>query len=66
MILKEDYMESSNKLHLVAPCGMNCGICRAYLREKNKCPGCRVITQINLLLVLDVKLKTAKLLKKKI
>ena len=26
---------------LIAPCGMNCGICRAYLREKNKCPGCR-------------------------
>ena len=20
---------------------MNCGICRAHLREKNKCPGCR-------------------------
>ncbi len=26
---------------LVAPCGMNCSICVAYLREKNKCPGCR-------------------------
>jgi hypothetical protein len=26
---------------LIAPCGMNCGICRAYLREKKKCPGCR-------------------------
>ena len=26
---------------LMAPCGMNCGICMAYLREKNKCPGCR-------------------------
>lgn len=20
---------------------MNCGVCRAYLREKNKCPGCQ-------------------------
>lgn len=28
-------------LSLVAPCGMNCGICLAFLREKNKCPGCR-------------------------
>jgi len=28
---------------LIAPCGMNCGICMAYLREKNKCPGCRGI-----------------------
>jgi len=26
---------------LIAPCGMNCGICSGYLREKNKCPGCR-------------------------
>lgn len=28
----------------IAPCGMNCGTCLAYLREKNKCPGCRVIS----------------------
>lgn len=26
---------------LIAPCGMNCGICYAHLREKNRCPGCR-------------------------
>lgn len=26
---------------LIAPCGMNCGICLAYLRPKNKCKGCR-------------------------
>lgn len=25
---------------LIAPCGMNCGICVAYLREKNNCGGC--------------------------
>jgi hypothetical protein len=24
----------------IAPCGMNCGICLAYLRDKNKCKGC--------------------------
>lgn len=34
-------METLNKISLIAPCGMNCGICLAYLREKNKCPGCR-------------------------
>jgi len=43
-------MESLNKFALIAPCGMNCGICRAYLRNKYKvglkrvlvgCPGCR-------------------------
>ena len=34
-------MQSLNKISLIAPCGMNCGICMAYLREKNHCPGCR-------------------------
>jgi hypothetical protein len=24
----------------IAPCGMNCGICRAHLRPKNPCHGC--------------------------
>jgi hypothetical protein len=26
---------------LVAPCGMNCGLCMGYLRDKNRCLGCR-------------------------
>ena len=26
---------------LIAPCGMNCGVCMAYLRVKNRCTGCR-------------------------
>jgi hypothetical protein len=34
-------MTSLNKTSLIAPCGMNCSICMAYLREKNKCPGCQ-------------------------
>ena len=25
---------------LIAPCGMNCGICLAHLRDKNSCKGC--------------------------
>lgn len=29
------------KSNLIANCGMNCSICVAYLRDKNKCPGCR-------------------------
>ena len=28
-------------ISLIGPCGMNCGICMAYLRDKNKCTGCR-------------------------
>ncbi len=31
----------SIKSTLIAPCGMNCRLCRAYIREKNACPGCR-------------------------
>jgi hypothetical protein len=30
---------------LIAPCGMNCGICRAHLRENNPCHGCNDIGQ---------------------
>ena len=26
---------------LIAPCGMNCGVCSARLRAKNTCEGCR-------------------------
>ena len=26
---------------LIAPCGMNCRLCRAYVRDKKPCPGCR-------------------------
>ncbi|KYK22519.1 hypothetical protein AYK21_03775 [Thermoplasmatales archaeon SG8-52-2] len=29
------------KKELIAPCGMNCGICKYHYREKNACPGCR-------------------------
>lgn len=36
-------MAPLNKTSLIAPCGMNCGICLGYLRDKNKCPGCRGI-----------------------
>jgi hypothetical protein len=34
-------LKKTKKKCLIAPCGMNCGICIGYLREKNKCPGCR-------------------------
>jgi len=34
----------SMKSLLIAPCGINCSICIAYLREKNICPGCRTNT----------------------
>jgi hypothetical protein len=28
------------KLQLVAPCGINCGLCIAFQRRKDRCPGC--------------------------
>jgi hypothetical protein len=30
------------KEELIAPCGMNCGICMAYLRKRKRCLGCRL------------------------
>ncbi len=32
-------------MYSIAACGMNCGTCLAYLREKNHCPGCRAWTE---------------------
>jgi hypothetical protein len=29
------------KTEMIAYCGMNCGICIAFLRKKKKCHGCR-------------------------
>ncbi|MEI8203694.1 MAG: DUF3795 domain-containing protein [Bacteroidota bacterium] len=34
-------MSTELKNNLIAPCGMNCGLCYAYLRAKNTCLGCR-------------------------
>ena len=34
-------MTTITKISLIAPCGMDCGICSGYLRDKKKCPGCR-------------------------
>ena len=30
-----------SNIELIAPCGLNCGLCRFYLRERKNCPGCR-------------------------
>lgn len=37
-----------SKQYLIAPCGMNCGICSAFLRKKNKCSGCRATNKSRL------------------
>ena len=33
---------SLSRAGLIAPCGMNCGVCFAFLRQRHPCPGCRV------------------------
>ena len=36
-------MDKTITLELIAPCGMNCNLCIAYLRDKNNCPGCTLM-----------------------
>ena len=45
---------------LIAPCGMNCGICMAFLREKNRCPCCRGPDSGKAVTVIRCKIKTCK------
>lgn len=52
------------KTWLVAPCGLNCGACLAYLREKNRCPGCRTEDKGKRKTVRNCKIKNCKELKK--
>jgi len=30
---------------LIAPCGINCGICKAHLRKNSPCHGCNYVAQ---------------------
>ena len=48
--------------NLIAPCGMNCGICMAYLRKKNKCNGCRALNTWNPKTRVNCKIKNCSLL----
>lgn len=49
---------------LIAPCGLNCGICMAYLRDKNKCPGCRAEDKNKPKIRSDCKIKKCNELKR--
>ncbi|MEI8143633.1 MAG: DUF3795 domain-containing protein [Candidatus Berkelbacteria bacterium] len=35
-------MNNQINKNLIAPCGMDCGVCSAHLREKNQCLGCNL------------------------
>ena len=54
-------MGSSNKTALIAPCGMNCSVCMAYLRDKNKCSGCRATAIDKPVTRLECKIKNCEL-----
>ena len=49
---------------LIAPCGMNCGICMAFLREKNRCPSCRGPDNKKASSVIRCKIKTCENIQK--
>ena len=49
---------------LIAPCGMNCSICMAYLRDKNKCPGCRLFNKNEPVTIAKCKIKNCATFKK--
>jgi hypothetical protein len=37
--------EEKNDKNLIAPCGIDCGVCKAHLRANNPCQGCRCAEQ---------------------
>ena len=49
---------------LIAPCGMNCSICMAYLREKNTCPGCRLFNKNEPVTIALCKIKNCETFKR--
>ena len=49
---------------LIAPCGMNCGICKGYLREKRKCPGCHGNDAYKPLYCVGCRIKNCELIEK--
>lgn len=55
-------MAESKANLLIAPCGMNCNVCIAHLRETNKCPGCRGSNGKKPITRVKCKIKTCKFL----
>lgn len=49
---------------LIAPCGMNCSICMANLRDKNRCPGCRLFNKNEPVTIAKCKIKNCKTFKR--
>lgn len=45
---------------IIAPCGMNCGVCMAYLRTKNRCTGCCGSIEGKSKTIINCKIKNCK------
>jgi len=43
---------------IIAPCGMNCGVCKAYPRKKNSCHGCNFVDGNHLKTIVFCRLRT--------
>ena len=41
--MEQASMKKEMKPELIAPCGMNCRLCLGFVRDKNTCPGCRIV-----------------------
>lgn len=50
---------------LIAPCGLNCRLCRAYQRAKKACPGCRGDDRFKSKASITCRIKTCERRKKK-
>ena len=53
------------KITYIAPCGMNCTLCMAFLRDKNTCPGCRTGWDKNRKYIRKCIIRNCRYLKKK-
>ena len=51
--------------NLIAPCGMNCGVCMAYLREKNRCNGCGKVDESRSKTIVFCKIRLCRSRKRK-
>jgi hypothetical protein len=60
---KHSYKLGTIKSTLIAPCGMNCRLCRAYQREKNSCPGCYRDDRFNVITRVNCKIKNCATIK---
>lgn len=49
-----------NKKVMIAHCGINCGVCRAHIRDRNKCPGCRAGDENKMKSCINCKIKKCR------